>query len=54
MDNVGIEYRRDNAGGGNQMSQPYMQKHLNIQKPEDIKKLNMFSFIVITLVILPH
>ncbi len=36
MDENSIEYRRGNAGGGNQMRQPYMQRHLTRQLPEDL------------------
>ncbi len=36
MDEQGIEYRRGNAGGGNQLRQPYLKAAGVTQRPEDL------------------
>jgi len=40
----GIEFRRGNAGGGNQLRQPYLQNFLNGQKPSDMKNTEHIHF----------
>ena len=37
FDQIGVEYRRGMAGGGNQLRQPYLQslKELDFGQPED-------------------
>ncbi len=39
MRNNGIEFRRGNAGGGNQMRQPYLQNIINYKEWEDYPRV---------------
>ena len=39
MRNNGIEFRRGNAGGGNQMRQPYLQNSINYKEWEDYPRV---------------
>jgi len=39
-----IEFRRGNAGGGNQLRQPYLKKYLNSTKPYEMKNTEHVHF----------
>ena len=43
MDKYNIEYRRGNAGGGNQLRQPYISSKINL-KPENFKNVEHIHF----------
>ena len=43
MDKYNIEYRRGNAGGGNQLRQPYISSEISL-KPENFKNVDHIHF----------
>ena len=44
MKNNGIEFRRGNAGGGNQLRQPYLKKYARALNLKDFKKVDHVHF----------
>ena len=45
----GIEFRRGNAGGGNQLRQPYLKKirnNFNLQKFPNVEKIHFFGYYI--------
>ena len=47
-----IEFRRGNAGGGNQLRQPYLKKIVKNYNLKNLRMLNMFIFLAIILEII--
>ena len=49
MNRNGIEFRRGNAGGGNQMRQPYIKnylKNINIRKFKNVEHVHNFGYYI--------
>ena len=49
MDKKGIEYRRGNAGGGNQLRQPYLQKFIkntNLNNFKEVDHIHFFGYYI--------
>ena len=49
MKKNGIEFRRGNAGGGNQMRQPYIKsylKNVNIKKFKNVEHVHNFGYYI--------
>ena len=45
----GIEFRRDNAGGGNQLRQPYLKryiKNIRLEKFPNVEKVHFFGYYI--------
>ena len=40
----GIEFRRGNAGGGNQLRQPYLKKYVNVKNLNSFKNVDRVHF----------
>ena len=44
-----IEFRRGNAGGGNQLRQPYLKnftKNINLKKFKEVEHMHFFSYYI--------
>jgi len=49
MEKKGIEFRRGNAGGGNQLRQPYLRKYLkkiNLKNFKEIEHVHFFGYYI--------
>ena len=49
LDDANIEYRRGNAGGGNQLRQPYLKnliKSLNLKNFNNVEKIHFFGYYI--------
>ena len=49
MEKKGIEFRRGNAGGGNQLRQPYLKKYLkkvNLRNFKEIEHVHFFGYYI--------
>lgn len=44
LDKFNIEFRRGNAGGGNQLRQPYLKKYANKNLKKDFKNIDRINF----------
>ena len=45
----GIEFRRGNAGGGNQLRQPYLKNYItkiNLRKFPNVEKVHFFGYYI--------
>ena len=49
-----IEFRRGNAGGGNQLRQPYLKKYLKNVNFKNFREVDHIHFLVIILETIPH
>ena len=49
MKEAGIEFRRGNAGGGNQLRQPYLKKYLkkvNLKNYPNVEHVHFFGYYI--------